>query len=1721
MRKGPATVWLLVAVLLLGQVSVFPASEASASERSFAAGSLIIPMDTTYQNYGMWKAYGLVNELLLHGIPVAWAIAPDKSFGGIDFTATTQDYRTAAGPTTVNYTGGPFIIEAAFAAQAQPIIQAWWAKYANQPTVHEATSPFTANVDIVLKSPPRIALEATNANIAMAYFNAAGITDLDGNAWTTASPNVLDQLEIVNGGLFTQGDCSQRKFDIFVTPHNGGYSYSLTDPLNLGTRTYAQLDYFVNQGGGWLALCHSILSNENAIADLYNNSSPAVRSLFTASGGGGFLTRTGFTTIANKAGTWTVGEPELPLAQAVPTTVLQALPGGSVQTWDRTSVSYFDQTERVASFITPTNTYDWAINGVAHDGTTLGKVTFLGGHSYATSLPYTSNYEAPYLRFFFNALFFNGGAVAKLDLAVTSQDIPQGLTSVVVVSLLNTGSSVAEGTQDVTIRLPQGVTYVETVAGYPAPLSVTTDPVTNATVLTWGSSLGNIPGGETATQIRVSLTPDTLGDTYCAHLDARYGDVYGESFTASLCRTVNVYPAADLEITKTLNAPSSEMYAGSLAEWTLSFRNTGDADLLDGVVEDLLPLGYAYKSSSLAPSSVLQQPDGTTRIRWNVGTVVAKAGARTITMSAFAPSDPGQYTNTVTLTGPDWAGFLYQASAASDVEVIPPPIQLRKSVSPEGDVEVTTPGQVLTYTLRPHYSGAYLLQNALVSDATRAYTTYVAGSANAGGTLGFTPLPEEDGDDAEMRIALTASPTAVPLGGEVTVTMTLTNKTGTARTLDLSVLEALDGATLTGPTSATVAANSTFTLTYTATMTSIGERVFEAQAENVTLDYSSHVALSNTVLVTSHLNASPSNDVVTWRLGSNTPPVPGETILTGYPAGVYAFRGGNKKEFSKYRQATDVWQLEAQPTNGIEKGGALTVDSATGTIYASEGNSKWFYEYSITTNTWTRLTDASANFNEGGGIQFLQVGGVKYVFAVLGNGTAFRRYNIATDNWTNLANVPVTVKRGGAITTDGTYLYVLQGDGKKGFYRYDVSANTWTAMAPTPANVSWGGALTSVDTNGDGAIDSIYALQGDGKTGFWRYSIATNTWTAMAVTPGAVKAGGALTNDGQYIYALQGGTALFWGYSVADNAWTALQPTNFTGSVGEGGALVFDPGVSPTGYFTQMSASAALITSEETITVQLAASSSYSVGGVVPGPMTITSTGGASAVLVSGPTLVSADDHTSGISDYVVYEWVYRGMAGSGPGTLTFVAGATGTSPDSTFPEAKTLGIIVSPELTFQVRVFDADQVPDYETQIVNTGMISDRAALGYGLNSNAVTNMLIRPRLSIAKSNDPMGLVHQGDEITYRVVIRNDGTGPAHNIVITDPIPQYTTYVPGSAAIQSTDVQSVGQVTEPADPGSPLLATLDRLGSDQSATLTFRVRVDDGLSPGSYQIPNTATVTAAIVPPLTSNTVNNQVDVVPSFSLEKIASVERVTNVGEAIEYTVLVTNTGDAALHNLTVNDPMLPGLAPVLGTDAVHNVGDIDNDGVLDVMEMWYFTGSYTVTESDIDNGPEGYTMLTNTVTADTDETDPETASADVMLDIAFSSLTIAKSVLPGAGYDTPDQATPFIIRVVNEERGYSTDVVLTDGQAVEVMAPRGTFSIKEIAVPVEYRLTGDVTVTRYVDGVPQESFALGSDSLLDVQPGSDYRVTFTNRFEHLLYFHSSSRAVNTFAPGGVLP
>ena len=100
----------------------------------------------------------------------------------------------------------------------------------------------------------------------------------------------------------------------------------------------------------------------------------------------------------------------------------------------------------------------------------------------------------------------------------------------------------------------------------------------------------------------------------------------------------------------------------------------------------------------------------------------------------------------------------------------------------------------------------------------------------------------------------------------------------------------------------------------------------------------------------------------------------------------------------------------------------------------------------------------------------------------------------------------------------------------------------------------------------------------------------------------------------------------------------------------------------------------------------------------------------------------------------------------------------------------------------------------------------------------------------------------------------------------------------------------------------------------------------------------------------------------------------------GDVINYAISVQNTGNVTLTGLTVTDPNAnPG-------SITYVSGDTDSDGKLDVGETWNYTAAHTVTQAELDGkgidiagAIDGDGDDDNRVTADTNETAPDTADA----------------------------------------------------------------------------------------------------------------------------------------------
>ena len=409
----------------------------------------------------------------------------------------------------------------------------------------------------------------------------------------------------------------------------------------------------MQQGGGWTALCHSILSNENNIADLTRNGSPAVKSLFKTSLGGGkpggFLTTNGFPDHRQHRRARATVNPiaaDLPVAQVVPTTTPQALPGGSVQTWPAPGIpgapTYWSNTERVGYFDTPTVDHDNIIAGTYHDGTGAGKLTYIGGHSFSTSLPYAGNAEAPYLRAFYNSLFFNGSAVAKLDLTLLAEHVPAERHGAAEREHRQHGRQRRDQRRQ---RQPHARARLHATSrrrpGRPRSSIGQT--------LTWPGGLGDIAGGATAVTIQVSVASSvsgTLGVEAVRHAPRRRtATSSARRFTANLCRdiTVTPVPGADAHEDAGDTGPRGHRLAGDLDARLRQPGRRGAARTrcCRTRCRRASRTSPAPRRPSLPAPTVIPSPDGTI-VRWNVGTIAAgtpNAGTVTITAKAGAVTD--------------------------------------------------------------------------------------------------------------------------------------------------------------------------------------------------------------------------------------------------------------------------------------------------------------------------------------------------------------------------------------------------------------------------------------------------------------------------------------------------------------------------------------------------------------------------------------------------------------------------------------------------------------------------------------------------------------------------------------------------------------------------------------------------------------------------------------------------------------------------------------------------------------------------------------------------------------------------------------------------------------------------------------------------------------------------------------------------------------------------
>jgi uncharacterized repeat protein (TIGR01451 family) len=197
-------------------------------------------------------------------------------------------------------------------------------------------------------------------------------------------------------------------------------------------------------------------------------------------------------------------------------------------------------------------------------------------------------------------------------------------------------------------------------------------------------------------------------------------------------------------------------------------------------------------------------------------------------------------------------------------------------------------------------------------------------------------------------------------------------------------------------------------------------------------------------------------------------------------------------------------------------------------------------------------------------------------------------------------------------------------------------------------------------------------------------------------------------------------------------------------------------------------------------------------------------------------------------------------------------------------------------------------------------------------------------------------------DSLVYTIIVSNTGTVDLTGPVLTDVLTQ-------NGAARTLTSAAVVISGDTANPG-----TLDT-GETWIYQATYDVTqtdIDDG-----NNLLNTATFTSNEAGPY-ADTATTAITQTTSFTFAKTSSTTDITTVGEVVPYTITLTNTGNVSITSITVSDPLLPGLSCTPGS------GGTPSD--LGVGASATCTGSYTVTQLDIDDNGGGDGTLDNTAT-----------------------------------------------------------------------------------------------------------------------------------------------------------
>ena len=279
---------------------------------------------------------------------------------------------------------------------------------------------------------------------------------------------------------------------------------------------------------------------------------------------------------------------------------------------------------------------------------------------------------------------------------------------------------------------------------------------------------------------------------------------------------------------------------------------------------------------------------------------------------------------------------------------------------------------------------------------------------------------------------------------------------------------------------------------------------------------------------------------------------------------------------------------------------------------------------------------------------------------------------------------------------------------------------------------------------------------------------------------------------------------------------------------------------------------------------------------------------------------------------------------------------------------------------------------------------------------------------------------VKEGDIITYTITISNSGEVDAENVVLTDNIPENTTYVIPNGSGGYTRQPSTTTITE----------NIGTIASGDTYTYSFSVIVDAISENGTIE--NTASITADGIEEIPSTTSSiPTVKSEPNLTVIKTSSIPKGSTVkeGDLITYTITVYNRGTGAAVNVTIKDTIPAGTTYYDTTLNATNPEITEISETKDILNPGEsFEVSFTVQVGRINEATE----ITNIATV-TGDNIPDTSSNThaIPADVSVPNLRAEKtsSITEGQIVKEGDIIT-YTITVYNDGTTPAYNVVISD-------------------------------------------------------------------------------------------